>query len=119
MNRSAPASKVRYLVSISELVEPGASENPTLWRGTYTDANGAATLSAVEPGNYTLRIFGLGVADRVIVVPDEAGPLDAADLSGGSPHGRLRGQAHDTYWDPDNSRSYICTGGTNWQEITG
>jgi hypothetical protein len=38
---------------------------------------------------------------------------------GGTPQDRLSGKKDQMYWDTVNSRSYICTGATNWQEITG
>lgn len=118
------ASKSGYLVNLSEAVGPGAPENPTLYRQGYTDSSGVATLVAVTPGTYTLRMFGVGVSPRVIVVPDESGPLDAADLStrsdiGGNPNGRLTGVKDQPYYDEANGIAYICLGGTVWQELVG
>jgi hypothetical protein len=50
----------------------------------YTNSSGVATIESVTPGEYLLQIFGLGVEDRTVTVPDEAGPLNAIDLTEGN-----------------------------------
>jgi hypothetical protein len=77
------ASKSGYCVTLTEDVSPGAAVNPTLSRQAYTNSSGVATLSAVVPDTYLLKILGVGVSDRVITIPDEAGPVDASDLTSG------------------------------------
>jgi hypothetical protein len=73
---SAPANKIGYQVTLT----PVTFSAPNA-RQASTNSSGQATLSAVVPGDYDLQIFGLGVSPRRVTVTDEAGPLDAADLS--------------------------------------
>jgi hypothetical protein len=79
----APASKGGYGVTLTEDVDPGELPGATLYRQAYTNSSGVATLASVTPGDYLLQIFGLGVDGRVITIPNEAGPIDAADLTAG------------------------------------
>jgi hypothetical protein len=77
LSNPQPANKVGYLVQIV------GTSNALLTKSAYTNSSGVATLSSVTPGEYRLQVFGLGIEDRVVTVPDEAGPLDASDLSEG------------------------------------
>jgi hypothetical protein len=70
MTAPQPATLSGYLVQISTT------------QSGYTDTSGVVTFLSVTPGTYTLQIFGLGVMDREIVVPDEAGPINASDVDG-------------------------------------
>jgi hypothetical protein len=78
-----PASKGGYFVTLTEDVDPGQTPGATLSRQAYTSSSGIATLASVTPGDYLLQIFGLGVDARVVTIPNEAGPIDAADLTAG------------------------------------
>jgi hypothetical protein len=101
-----------------------------------TASNSSITFSSVTPGTYVLNMPGTGVKSVKIVVPDEAGPLDAIDLvsetytrpvaggssevgplqftrGSGSPEGVYSGKPGDTYWDADENHYYVKVTGVN------